>query len=81
LLGLDRLKALHLNDSKRELGSRVDRHEHIGQGQLGAIAFRHILKDKKLRQVPMYLETKKGTHNGETWDVINLRMLREIAKS
>jgi deoxyribonuclease-4 len=81
LLGLDRLKALHLNDSKREFGSRVDRHEHIGQGHLGAIAFRHILKDKNLRQVPMYLETKKGTHNGETWDMINLRTLREIAKS
>jgi deoxyribonuclease-4 len=81
LLGLDRLKAIHLNDSKRELGSRVDRHEHIGRGQLGAIAFRHILKDKRLFRVPMYLETKKGTENGESLDVINLRMLREIAKS
>jgi deoxyribonuclease-4 len=81
LLGLDRLKALHLNDSKRELGSRVDRHEHIGRGHLGEIAFRHILKDKRLRDVPMYLETKKGTENGESLDVINLRMLRAIAKS
>jgi len=81
LLGLDRLKAIHLNDSKRELGSRVDRHEHIGRGQLGAVAFRHILKDKNLRRVPMYLETKKGTENGESLDVINLRTLREIAKS
>jgi deoxyribonuclease-4 len=81
LLGLDRLKAIHLNDSKRELGSRVDRHEHIGRGQLGAIAFRHILKDKRLVRVPMYLETKKGTENGESLDVINLRTLREIAKS
>jgi deoxyribonuclease-4 len=81
LLGLDRLKAIHLNDSKRELGSRVDRHEHIGRGQLGAVAFRHILKDKNLRRVPMYLETKKGTEDGESLDVINLRTLREIAKS
>lgn len=81
LLGLDRLKAVHLNDSKRELGSRVDRHEHIGRGQLGAIAFHHILKDKRLRHVPMYLETKKGTENGESLDVMNLRTLREIAKS
>jgi len=81
LLGLDRLKAIHLNDSKRELGSRVDRHEHIGRGQLGAIAFRHILKDKRLREVPMYLETKKGTENGESLDVINLRTLRELARS
>jgi deoxyribonuclease-4 len=80
-LGLDRLKAIHLNDSKRELGSRVDRHEHIGRGQLGPEAFRHILKDRRLRSVPMYLETKKGVHEGEEWDVINLRTLRELARS
>jgi deoxyribonuclease-4 len=81
LLGLDRLKAMHLNDSKRELGSRVDRHEHIGRGQLGAEAFRHILKDKRFSRVPMYLETAKGIHEGEAWDVINLRTLRELAKT
>lgn len=80
VLGLDRLKAIHLNDSKRELGSRVDRHEHIGRGQLGPIAFRHILRDKRLRHVPMYLETKKGLHEGESWDMINLRTLRELAR-
>ncbi|MBW8884523.1 MAG: deoxyribonuclease IV, partial [Planctomycetia bacterium] len=79
-LGLDRLKAIHLNDSKRELGSRVDRHEHIGRGQLGPDAFRHILKDRRLRYVPMYIETKKGTHEGEEWDVINLRTLRELGR-
>lgn len=79
-LGLDRLKAIHLNDSKRELGSRVDRHEHIGRGQLGRKAFRHILKDRRLRNVPMYLETAKGEHDGESWDVINLRTLRTLAK-
>src|SRR5947207_9598545 len=78
-LGFDRLKAIHLNDSKRELGSRVDRHEHIGRGQLGPEAFRHILKDRRLRYVPMYIETKKGTHEGEEWDVINLRTLRALA--
>lgn len=78
LLGFGRLKALHLNDSKRELGSRVDRHEHIGHGHLGAEAFRHILNDKRLREVPMYLETAKGDHEGEPWDVINLRVLREL---
>jgi deoxyribonuclease IV len=81
LLGFDRLIALHLNDSKRELGARVDRHEHIGQGQIGLEAFRHIMKDKRLRRVPMYLETAKGDHNGEPWDVINLRTLRELAAS
>jgi deoxyribonuclease-4 len=81
LLGLDRLIAIHLNDSKRELGSRVDRHEHIGRGQLGLEAFRHIMKDKQLRRVPMYLETPKGENNGEAWDAINLRTLRELASS
>jgi deoxyribonuclease-4 len=80
LLGLDRLKAIHLNDSKRELGSRVDRHAHIGRGLMGAEAFRHVLNDKRLRNVPMYLETEKGDENGESLDVINLRTLRELAK-
>jgi deoxyribonuclease-4 len=78
-LGLNRLKAIHLNDSKRELGSRVDRHEHIGRGQIGPEGFRHVMRDKRLRGVPMYLETPKGDHEGEPWDVINLRLLRELA--
>jgi deoxyribonuclease-4 len=77
-LGLERLIAIHLNDSKRELGSRVDRHEHIGRGRIGLEAFRQILKDKRLRDVPMYLETEKGEHEGESWDVINLRTLRGL---
>jgi deoxyribonuclease IV len=80
LLGLDRLKAIHLNDSKRELGSRVDRHEHIGRGKIGLEAFRHVLTDKRLRGVPMYLETPKGDNDGEPWDVINLRTLRGLLK-
>ena len=79
LLGLSRLVAMHLNDSKRELGSRVDRHEHIGRGQLGAETFRRLLKDKRFRRVPMYLETAKGLENGEPLDVINLRVLRALA--
>jgi deoxyribonuclease-4 len=77
-LGLARLIAIHLNDSKRELGSRVDRHEHIGRGKMGVEAFRNILRDKRLRDVPMYLETEKGEHEGESWDVVNLRVLREL---
>jgi deoxyribonuclease-4 len=81
LLGLARLVAIHLNDSKRELGSRVDRHEHIGRGQIGAEGFRHLLRDKRFRGVPMYLETPKGDHDGEPWDVINLRTLRELARA
>jgi deoxyribonuclease IV len=80
LLGLPRLVAIHLNDSKRELGSRVDRHEHIGHGKIGLEAFRLLLRDKRFREVPMYLETPKGDHDGEPWDVTNLRTLRELAK-
>lgn len=80
LLGLARLKAIHLNDSKRELGSRIDRHEHIGRGQLGPEGFRRLLRDKRFRALPMYLETPKGDHEGEPWDIINLHTLRELAK-
>lgn len=86
LLGLDRLKAFHLNDSKKELGSRVDRHEHIGHGKLGTEPFRRLLRDDRFSQVPMYLETPKedaATDNkpsDEPWDVINLRTLRELAE-
>jgi deoxyribonuclease-4 len=58
-LGLERMKAIHLNDSRGRLGSRVDRHEHIGEGQLGLAPFRHLLNDPRLRCLPMILETPK----------------------
>ncbi len=77
-VGLERVKAIHLNDSKRELGSRVDRHEHIGYGQLGVDAFRHLVNDPRFASVPMYLETAKEEKDGESWDVINLRALRRL---
>ncbi len=79
LLGVGRLKAFHLNDSRRPLGSRIDRHEHIGHGQLGMGAFRRLLNDPRFRAVPMYLETPKGKKDGEDWDAINLRSLRACA--
>jgi deoxyribonuclease-4 len=78
--GLARIKAFHLNDSKREQGSRVDRHEHIGRGKLGLEPFRLLLADRRFRRVPMYLETEKGQENGEEFDVINLRTLRDAAR-
>ncbi len=78
LIGVDRIKAFHLNDSKKELGSRVDRHEHIGRGKLGVEPFRHLLNDRRFRDVPMYLETPKGIENDEDLDVINLRTLRGL---
>jgi deoxyribonuclease IV len=80
-VGLKRINAFHLNDSKRELGSRVDRHEHIGEGRLGLEPFRHLLNDHRFRKTPMYLETAKGQRDGEELDVINLRTLRGLIES
>lgn len=80
LLPKDSIRALHLNDSKKPLGSRVDRHEHIGRGEIGLDAFRYVFQDPVLGTLPGYLETEKGTdeESGEDWDVINLRALREL---
>ena len=77
-VGLDRIKAIHLNDSKQPLGSRVDRHEHIGRGKLGIEPFRHLLNDPRFRQTPMYLETPKEEQEGEAMDFVNLRVLRGL---
>ena len=79
LVGLDRIKAFHLNDSRRERGSRIDRHEHIGRGELGLEPFRLLLADPRFRNVPMYLETPKGQEDGVDWDAINLQVLRGLA--
>jgi deoxyribonuclease-4 len=76
-LGLARLKAIHLNDSKQALGSRVDRHEHIGEGRLGLAAFRRLLNDPRLRRVPMILETPKGDDPVRA-DRRNLARLRRL---
>ncbi len=59
LIGFARLKLFHLNDSKKPIGSRVDRHEHIGQGFLGLDPFRRIVNDPRFRDLPMLLETPK----------------------
>ena len=76
ILGIDRLGALHLNDSKRDLGSRVDRHEQIGQGFVGLQAFRMLVNDPRLSTVPMLLETPKGPDLKE--DIENLALLRGL---
>jgi len=81
LIGVARIKAFHLNDSKRACGARVDRHEHIGKGHLGLEPFRHLLSDRRFRETPMYLETPKGKRNRIDWDVINLRVLRSATES
>ncbi len=75
-IGLDRLKFFHLNDSKRELGSRVDRHEHIGQGKIGLEGFRLLLNTPLFRNHPMVLETPKGKDLKE--DKENMKVLRSL---
>jgi deoxyribonuclease-4 len=77
-IGIQLVRAFHLNDSKKGLGSRVDRHEHIGRGLLGLDAFRNLLNDSRFSEIPMYLETAKEQENGEDMDVINLRLLRSL---
>jgi len=77
---LDAIRALHLNDSKKGCGSRVDRHEHIGHGTIGREGFARVLQHRVLKKLPMYLETEKGDNDdGEPWDAVNLRVLRELA--
>jgi deoxyribonuclease IV len=75
-IGLDRLAAFHLNDSKKPFGSRVDRHEHIGKGFIGLEAFRRVLNDPRFGGLPMCLETPKGPDLKE--DMENLATLREL---
>lgn len=76
-IGLDRLSVIHLNDSKGELGSHRDRHEHIGQGCIGLQGFRNVLSDPRLSDVPGILETPKGKDLHE--DKLNLATLRSLA--
>jgi len=86
LIGFDRLRVFHMNDSKRPLGSRVDRHEHIGQGYLGLEPFRRIVNDPRFRDLPMLLETPKaeGKATGpiaiDPLDEKNLNTLRRLIR-
>ncbi len=85
IVGIKHVKAVHLNDSKKDLGSRVDRHEHIGQGKIGLDGFRLLLNDPRFANVPMYLETPKEDENGDAttgkMDRMNLATLRGLVKS
>ncbi len=76
LIGLDRLKALHLNDSKKALGSRVDRHDHIGLGEIGPAAFRWLVRDGRFRKIPAVIETPEL----ETMHAENLQALKELRR-
>jgi len=75
-IGIDRIRFFHLNDSKKGLGSRVDRHEHIGKGKIGIDGFRNLLNDPRFVHHPMTLETPKGEDLQEDRD--NLATLRRL---
>lgn len=75
-VGVEHVGAFHLNDSRKPLGSRVDRHQHIGQGELGVEAFRHLLNDRRFRYVPKLLETPKTVETES--DRVNIGLLRSL---
>jgi deoxyribonuclease-4 len=78
-VGIDRVKVWHLNDSKKALGSRVDRHDHIGRGLIGVEGFKPIVREKRFRAVPKILETPKDKHeDGRDWDAVNLETLKGL---
>ncbi len=77
-IGLDKLKIIHMNDSKKPFGERKDRHEHIGKGEIGIEAFRNFVNDRRLKKVPMILETPKGDDLKD--DIKNLKILRGLVK-
>jgi deoxyribonuclease-4 len=85
LIGFDRLKLFHGNDSKKPCGSRVDRHEHIGHGCLGLETFRRLVNDRRFRHLPILIETEKatsitkpGTIAVDRFDMQNLETLRKL---
>jgi deoxyribonuclease-4 len=84
LIGFERLKVVHMNDSKKPLGSRVDRHTHIGEGAIGLEAFRRLVNDRRFDGLPMLLETPKADTRSrqqieaDAFDVKNLKTLRSL---
>ena len=77
-VGLARVAAIHVNDSKRPRGARVDRHEHIGKGAIGRAGFRNLLRDPRLASIPKFLETPKDETLAA--DRRNLATLRHLAR-
>ena len=82
LVGFDRLQVMHLNDSKKPCGSRVDRHEHIGKGEIGTIAFRRLVNDPRVAHLGMVIETPKqqDAPEADDFDRENLRVLRGLIR-
>jgi len=82
IVGLQHLKVMHLNDSKKPLGSRVDRHDHIGRGHVGLPAFEVICQDARFAAIPKIIETKKeAAPDGRDWDEVNLEILQKLAQN
>ncbi len=80
-VGLNRLAAIHLNDSLGRLGSRLDRHAHIGLGKIGKEGFANLMRDKRLTDIPMILETPKGAdESGRDWDKVNTAVLMSLCR-
>lgn len=77
IIGRKRIKVIHLNDSKKGLGTRIDRHEHIGKGFIGLVAFEILMNDSKFEKIPKIIETPKI----EDWDRINLKLLKSLVKN
>ncbi|NUN10176.1 MAG: deoxyribonuclease IV [Ignavibacteriaceae bacterium] len=78
IVGLDKLKCIHMNDSKKDIGTRVDRHDHIGKGFIGVEGFRNIMNSSKLKMIPKVLETPKGKEQLE--DLENIKVLKRLIK-
>ncbi len=78
VIGLSRLKVIHLNDAVKDLGSRIDRHTHIGEGKIGLEGFRLLMNDKRWEKIPKILETPK--EGGTAKDIKNLSVLRSLVK-
>ncbi len=78
VIGLSRLKCIHMNDSKKDLGTHVDRHDHIGKGFIGLEGFSNIMNSAKLRKIPKVLETPKGKEQLE--DLENIRILKSLIR-
>ncbi len=79
IIGLDQLVAFHVNDSKKPLGSRVDRHDHIGEGLIGLDGFSFLMNDRRFRDIPKILETPKSEDLHE--DVENIRVLKGLLRT
>jgi deoxyribonuclease IV len=76
LIGVKKIRVFHVNDSKKELGSRVDRHAHIGKGFIGLEAFRSLVNDRRFARIPKIIETPKGPDLKE--DIVNLATLHSL---